>query len=153
MVKIIELGTKNSIINNFIAELRDVNIQNDRMRFRRNLERIGEAMALEISKSLEYKDVTITTPLGEKKMSLIAEQPVIGTIMRAGLPLHQGFLNVFDKADNVFISQQLLNPSIQREIDQGHIRCPNKHKDGDHILHVGGMPKANATILRGVATC
>ena len=63
MVKIIELGTKNSIINNFIAELRDVNIQNDRMRFRRNLERIGEAMALEISKSLEYKDVTITTPL------------------------------------------------------------------------------------------
>ena len=83
MVKIIELGTKNSIINNFIAELRDVNIQNDRMRFRRNLERIGEAMALEISKSLEYKDVTITTPLGEKKMSLIAEQPVIGTIMRA----------------------------------------------------------------------
>ena len=104
MVKIIELGTKNSIINNFIAELRDVNIQNDRMRFRRNLERIGEAMALEISKSLEYKDVTITTPLGEKKMSLIAEQPVIGTIMRAGLPLHQGFLNVFDKADNVFIA-------------------------------------------------
>ena len=104
MVKIIELGTKNSIINNFIAELRDVNIQNDRMRFRRNLERIGEAMALEISTSLEYKDVTITTPLGEKKMSLIAEQPVIGTIMRAGLPLHQGFLNVFDKADNVFIA-------------------------------------------------
>ncbi|MGN0034095.1 MAG: uracil phosphoribosyltransferase [Candidatus Limimorpha sp.] len=104
MVKVIELGSKNSIINNYIAELRDVNIQNDRMKFRRNLERIGEAMAFEISKSLEYKEVTIKTPLGEKNMNVIAEQPVIGTIMRAGLPLHQGFLNVFDNADNVFIA-------------------------------------------------
>jgi len=104
MVKVIELGAKNSIINNYIAELRDVNIQRDRMRFRRNLERIGELVAYEISKTLSYSNVCVTTPLGEKEMNILTEQPVLATIMRAGLPLHQGFLNVFDNADNAFIA-------------------------------------------------
>ena len=104
MVKVIELGAKNTIINNYIAELRNVEVQGDRMRFRRNLERIGELTAYEISKTLDYETVTVTTPLGEKEMNILVDQPVLATIMRAGLPLHQGFLNVFDKADNAFIA-------------------------------------------------
>ena len=104
MVKVIELGASNTIINNYIAELRDVKVQGDRMRFRRNLERIGELTAYEISKTLEYKKVCVRTPLGEKDMNILVDQPVLATIMRAGLPLHQGFLNVFDKADNAFIA-------------------------------------------------
>ena len=104
MVKVIELGASNTILNNFIAELRNVDVQTDRMRFRRNLERIGELMAYEISKTLDYETVYVTTPLGEKEMNVLVEQPVLATIMRAGLPLHQGFLNIYDKADNAFIA-------------------------------------------------
>ena len=104
MVKVIELGKQNTILNNFVAELRNVEVQNDRMRFRRNLERIGELMAYEISKHLDYEKVAVTTPLGEKETNILVEQPVLATIMRAGLPLHQGFLNIFDKADNAFIA-------------------------------------------------
>ena len=104
MVKVIEIDAYNSIINNYIAELRNVEVQGDRMRFRRNLERIGELMAYEISKTLDYEKVVVTTPLGEKETNILVEQPVLATIMRAGLPLHQGFLNVFDKADNAFIA-------------------------------------------------
>lgn len=104
MVKVIELGAANSIINNFIAELRNVEIQNDRMRFRRNLERIGELMAYEISKTFDYKDINITTPLGVKETKTLANQIVLGTIFRAGIPFHQGFLNIFDNADNAFIA-------------------------------------------------
>ena len=104
MVKVIEFGASNTIINNYIAELRDVNVQGDRMRFRKNLERIGELAAYEISKTLDYQKVCVRTPLGEKEMNVLVEQPVLATIMRAGLPLHQGFLNVFDKADNAFIA-------------------------------------------------
>lgn len=104
MVKVIELGTQNTIINNYIAELRNVEVQGERMRFRKNLERIGELMAYEISKTLDYEKVVVTTPLGEKETNIIVDQPVLATIMRAGLPLHQGFLNVFDKADNAFIA-------------------------------------------------
>jgi uracil phosphoribosyltransferase len=102
MVNIV--GTGNSVFNHFIAEIRDVNVQNDSMRFRRNLERIGEIIAYEISKSLAYAPVEITTPLGIANTSLLTEQPVIATILRAGLPLHQGLLNYFDKAENAFIS-------------------------------------------------
>lgn len=104
MVKVIELGASNSIINNYIAELRNVEVQQDRMRFRKNLERIGELMAYEISKTLDYENVCVTTPLGEKETNIMVESPVLATIMRAGLPFHQGFLNIFDKADNAFIA-------------------------------------------------
>ncbi len=94
----------NSIINHYIAELRDVNIQQDRVRFRRNLERIGEAIAYEISKTLKYEKAEVTTPLGISETSLLNSQPVVATILRAGLPLHQGIMNVFDKADAAFIA-------------------------------------------------
>ncbi|MBK5284220.1 MAG: uracil phosphoribosyltransferase [Bacteroidia bacterium] len=98
------LGNQNSILNQFIAELRDEEIQKDRMRFRRNLERIGEIFAYEISKQLSYTSKEVTTPLGIATVPVLSEQPIIGTILRAGLPLHQGFLNFFDSADNAFIS-------------------------------------------------
>jgi len=98
------IGHNNSLFNQFIAEIRDVSIQKDSMRFRRNLERIGEVIAYEISKTMDYTITEIATPLGEAAIPLIKEQPVIATILRAGLPLHQGVLNYFDKAENAFIS-------------------------------------------------
>lgn len=104
MIKIKNLGEGNSIVNNFISELRNIDIQNDRFRFRKNLERLGEIFAYEISKTLEYKSETVVTPLGSLEMNVLEEQPVLATILRAGLPMHQGFLNIFDKADNSFIA-------------------------------------------------
>jgi len=104
MIKIYNLGAANSLFNQFISEIRNVDIQNDAMRFRRNLERIGEILAYEISKTLSYEKQTVTTPLGEVEMNLVKQQPVLATILRAGLPLHQGLLNYFDKAENAFIS-------------------------------------------------
>jgi len=98
------LSETHSLISNWIAELRDVQVQKDRMRFRRNIERIGEVIAYEMSKGMAYKIVETTTPLGMHGSKVLAEQPVIATILRAGLPLHQGMLNYFDKADNAFIS-------------------------------------------------
>jgi len=99
-----ELGKENSIFNSFLAELRDVNIQKDNMRFRRNLERVGEIFAYEISKTMKYEKRDVETPLGEAHMNQLAEQPVLATILRAGLPMHQGMLNYFDHAENAFIS-------------------------------------------------
>jgi len=98
------VGENNSLLNQFVAEIRDVNIQHDRLRFRRNIERVGEIMAYEISKKLEWTTQTVTTPLGTLSVPVLKEQPIIGTILRAGLPLHQGILNYFDRADNAFIS-------------------------------------------------
>jgi uracil phosphoribosyltransferase len=98
------LSKDNSLVSEFIAELRDVNIQSDSMRFRRNLERLGEIFAYEISKELVYEEKEITTPLGISNMHKLKEQPVIATILRAGLPVHQGFLNYFDRAENAFVS-------------------------------------------------
>lgn len=101
---VINLGANNTILNSFLSEIRCVKVQEDRMRFRRNMERLGEIFAYEISKTFEYKIINVDTPLGEASMSVIAEQPVLGTILRAGLPLHQGVLNYFDKSENAFIS-------------------------------------------------
>jgi uracil phosphoribosyltransferase len=98
------LGTKNSILNHYIREVRDINIQQDSMRFRRNMERMGEIFAYEISKVLDYETIETTTPLGIAECSVLKYQPVIATILRAGLPLHQGILNCFDQAQNAFIS-------------------------------------------------
>ena len=101
---ITNLSLKSSLVNQFISEMRSTSIQTDRMRFRKNIERLGEIMAYEISQQLEYKTETVTTPLGKIDMQVLSLQPVIGTILRAGLPLHQGILNYFDQADNSFIS-------------------------------------------------
>ena len=98
------LSLQHSIFTQFMSEIRNVDVQNDRMRFRRNLERVGEIMAYEISKTLAYEQCPITTPLGVSNCNVLSEQPVLATILRAGLPLHQGFLNYFDQAENTFIS-------------------------------------------------
>jgi len=103
-MEIINLGKQNSIFNHFIQEIRDVSIQKDSMRFRRNIERIGEIFAYEISKKMQYQKKDVVTPLGISTESLIQEQPVLATILRAGIPLHQGLLNYFDSSDNSFIS-------------------------------------------------
>jgi uracil phosphoribosyltransferase len=101
---VVNLGDNNSILSQFISEIRDERIQNDRLRFRRNLERIGEIFAYEISKELKYIDKDVQTPLGIACMSLPDQSPVLATILRAGLPFQQGFLNYFDNAGNAFIS-------------------------------------------------
>ena len=98
------LSKKNSIFNQYVAELRDITIQKDSMRFRRNLERMGEIMSYEISKTLDYQTKETTTPLGIAETSHLVDQPVIATILRAGLPMHIGVLNYFDRAHNAFIS-------------------------------------------------
>jgi uracil phosphoribosyltransferase len=104
MIEIHNLEKTDSVFNQYMAELRDAVIQQDRMRFRRNLERIGQIMAYEISKSFEYDDEEVTTPLGIKSIRTMHEQPVIATILRAGLPFHNGMLSMFDQADSAFIA-------------------------------------------------
>jgi uracil phosphoribosyltransferase len=123
---VIDLSKNNSLLNHWVAELRDVHVQNDRMRFRRNIERIGEVAAYELSKTLQYKSVEVTTPLGIAPTQLLSEQPVLATILRAGLPLHQGMLNYFDKADNAFISAyRKHHPDGSFEISLEYLSCPN----------------------------
>lgn len=98
------LNSENTLLNKFLAEIRDKVVQKDSMRFRRNLERIGEVMAYEISKSLNYKATVVETPLGEAEVNVVNDDIVVATILRAGLPFHQGFLNYFDDAQNAFVS-------------------------------------------------
>ena len=103
-MKIINIGEKNSALNTFIAEIRDKNIQKDAMRFRTNLRRIGEIFAYEISKTLNYSKKEVVTPLGISNCNTYDDQIVIASIMRAGLPLHEGMLNIFDTSHNAFIA-------------------------------------------------
>ncbi len=98
------ISAENSILNHFLAQLRDVNVQKDSMRFRKNIERIGEIMAYELSKKLPYKDITVQTPLGVKHTTCIEDNVVLCSILRAGLALHTGFMNFFDNAENGFVS-------------------------------------------------
>ena len=110
-MKIHYLSESNSVLNHFLGEIRDVNIHNDSMRFRRNMERIGEIMAYELSKELPYKTIEIQTPLGIKKTSQIKDPLVLCSILRAGLTIHLGFLNYFDTAENGFISAYRFYPN------------------------------------------
>jgi uracil phosphoribosyltransferase len=122
---VINLSAECSMICEWISEIRDVQVQSDRMRFRRNLERIGEVAAYEISRRLEYEEKEVQTPLGISQCKVLKEQPVLATILRAGLPLHQGLLNYFDKADNAFISAyRKHNRDGSFEISLDYISCP-----------------------------
>jgi len=103
-MRVINFSESNSLLNTFLSEIRNIHIQKDPLRFRRNVERVGEIMAYEISKELTYKKERIQTPLDICDMSVPDEQIVIGTILRAGLPFHSGFLNYFDRAENAFVS-------------------------------------------------
>jgi uracil phosphoribosyltransferase len=123
---VVNLSEKNSLANRFVAELRDVHIQKDRMRFRRNLERLGEVLAYEISRKLNYHEQEVETPLGLAKANLPNERIVLATILRAGIPLHQGLLNYFDDAENAFISAyRRHHKDGSFEIALEYISCPD----------------------------
>jgi uracil phosphoribosyltransferase len=123
---VINLSEQHSLVTNWVGELRSTDIQTDRMRFRRNLERIGEIAAYEISKKLEWEEKEITTPLGTAPTKMLKAQPVLATILRAGLPLHQGLLNYFDRADNAFISAyRKHHRDGSFEISLDYVSCPS----------------------------
>ncbi|HOK61744.1 uracil phosphoribosyltransferase [Tenuifilum sp.] len=141
-----ELGQQNSILNQFIAELRDVNVQNDFMRFRRNLERCGEIFAYELSKVLSYQTVQVQTPLGTADVSVPTDNIVLATILRAGLPLHQGMLNYFDKAQNAFISAyRKYDKDGTFRIQFEYISCPSI--EGKTLVLIDPMLATGASML------
>jgi uracil phosphoribosyltransferase len=114
----IVLGASHSIFNQYLAEMRDEVIQADRLRFRYNMQRASEIIAYEMSKALEFKNTSIITPLGSLEAPILAERPVIGVILRAGLAMHEGFLRIFDSADNAFISAfRQHNPSMENQFE------------------------------------
>ena len=124
-MQVINLSEHNSVLNQYLREIRDINIQKDSMRFRRNIERIGEVMAIELSKSLSYEPVEVQTPLATATVNSIAEPLVLATILRAGMPLHQGFLNVFDNAENAFLSAyRRVNKEGELEIVAEYMAAP-----------------------------
>ena len=123
---IVNLSSHHTLLSNWIAELRDVEIQGDRMRFRTNLERIGQVAAYEISKVFPWKIQETRTPLGIHESKVLESQPVLATILRAGLPMHQGMLQYFDKADNAFISAYRKHqPDGSFEISMQYMSCPS----------------------------
>ena len=122
---VVNLSQQHSLVSNWVSELRDVETQNDRMRFRKNLERIGEVAAYEISKTLAWEEKEITTPLGIATCKVLQSQPVLATILRAGLGMHNGLLNYFDKGENAFISAYRKHrPDGGFEISIEYISCP-----------------------------
>ena len=125
-MKVINLSEQNSVLNQYLREIRDVNIQKDSLRFRRNIERIGELMAIELSKELDYQPVDVQTPLATATVNTISDKLVLATILRAGMPLHQGFLNVFDGAENAFLSAyRRVNKEGELEIVAEYMAAPS----------------------------
>ena len=137
-MKVINLSEHNSVLNQYLREIRDVDIQKDRLRFRRNIERIGEFMAIEVSKTLNYEHTDVQTPLGVAPVNTIADHLVLATILRAGLPLHQGFLNIFDNAENAFLSAyRRVNDKGELEIVAEYMAAPAI--DGKTLIVVDPM--------------
>lgn len=123
---IINLSDSNSVLSQFLAEIRNTDLQKDQLRFRRNLERIGEIAAYEISKLMTWEKTEVITPLGVAESCKLHHNPVLATILRAGLPLHQGLLNYFDKADNAFISAYRKHAKDGSfKIETQYISCPD----------------------------
>ncbi|MCJ8164827.1 uracil phosphoribosyltransferase [Pontibacter sp. E15-1] len=143
-----------SLANHFIAELRDVHVHGDSMRFRRNLERLGELLAYEISKTLPYTPATLTTPLADTQAMLLAEQPVLATILRAGLPLYNGMLHYFDKAYSTFVgAYRVEEENTALEINMDYLASTNLHDKililADPMLATGrSLVKAYKGMLR-----
>lgn len=150
------LSEKNSIINVYISELRDVAIQTNRMRFRRNIERIGEILAYELSQSLPYTATTIKTPLGQSETKLPDNDIVLCSILRAGIPLHNGLLNYFDMADNAFISAYRHHVNDDFEIKVEYLACPSLENKtlilADPMLATGQSMQATFEALKPYGT-
>ncbi len=143
------LSNEVSLVNSWINELRNVEVQTDRMKFRRNMERIGEIAAFEISKKLDYKEVEITTPLDKIKVKEIAVQPVITTILRAGVPLFQGVLNYFDKADCGFVAAYRKHDMNDYfSIKQDYLTCPNI--EGRSLIVADPMLATGASLIEAL---
>lgn len=147
MVK--NLSEHHSLISNWISEIRDIAIQSDRMRFRRNIERIGEVTAYEISKTLEWEEMETTTPLGISSSKVLRSQPVIATILRAGMPLHHGMLNYFDKADNAFIAAyRKHHPDGSFEISLEYLSSPSL--EGRPLILCDPMLATGASLVKTI---
>ena len=143
------LSDQFSLVNTWINELRNVELQNDRMKFRRNMERIGEIAAFEISKGLEIKEMEITTPLDKIQVKEIAVQPVITTILRAGVPLFQGILNYLDKADCGFVAAYRKHDANDYfSIKQDYLTCPNI--DGRPLIVADPMLATGASLIEAI---
>lgn len=143
------LSEQFSLVNSWINDLRNVEVQQDRMKFRRNLERIGEIAAFEISKGLEHSEIEITTPLDTIKVKEITVQPVITTILRAGVPLFQGILNYFDKADCGFVAAYRKHDANDYfSIKQDYLTCPNI--DGRPLIVADPMLATGASLVEAL---
>lgn len=149
-MEIFLLSEFNSLANNYLAELRDVNIQTDSMRFRKNMERLGEILAYEISKDLGYKTVKIKTPLGESKTSLISDSPYLITIMRAGIPFYQGFLNFFEKSESGFIGafRSEYDENQNFNIDMGYMALGDI--SGKEVILLDPMLATGKSIIKAI---
>jgi uracil phosphoribosyltransferase len=151
---VVNLSKHYSLLSDWVSELRNAEAQTDRMRFRRNLERIGEVAAYEISKNLAFEQVETQTPMGISNCKLLQDQPVLATILRAGLPMHQGLLNYFDKADNAFISAYRKHqPDGTFEISLEYVSCPDLEDRvliiSDPMLATGSSLVKTIQYLRG----
>ena len=143
---IFDLSKNPSVANHFIAEMRNTNVQNDRMRFRRNMERLGEILAYELSKHLPYNSIEVETPLGVAQSKELARPIVLATILRAGLPLHQGLLNYFDGAENAFVSAYRKHHHDGTfEIKVEYLSCPNL--DGKILILADPMMASGASMV------
>ena len=146
---VINLSEQNSLVNTWVAELRDVTVQTDRMRFRRNLQRIAEIAAYEISKSLDWETYDVETPLGSSPAIRLKHQPVLATILRAGLPMHEGLLNYFDRADNAFISAyRKHHRDGSFEIKLEYVSCPDL--DGKVLIIADPMLATGASLVKTI---
>ena len=142
-------SNEHSLISNWVSELRCVDVQKDRMRFRRNLERIAEVIGYEISKNMETEDVDIITPMGKAKCKVLKDQPVLATILRAGLAMHNGLLSYFDKADNAFLSAyRKHNPDGTFEIALEYMSCPII--DGRVVIVSDPMLATGASLVKAI---
>jgi uracil phosphoribosyltransferase len=147
MVK--NLGASHSLLSNWVSELRDITIQNDRMRFRRNLSRIAEVAGYEISKDLDSIEKEITTPMGKSTVSVLKQQPVLATILRAGLAMHDGLLNYFDKADNAFLSAYRKHHADGSfEISLEYMSCPQL--DSRIVIISDPMLATGASLVKAI---
>lgn len=143
------LSQQHSLINNWVSELRNIDVQEDRLRFRRNLERIAEVIGYEISKKLDWTEKEISTPMGTATSKVLAEQPVLATILRAGLPMHNGLLNYFDKADNAFLSAyRKHNPDGTFDIRLEYMSCPEV--DGRTLIISDPMLATGASLVKAI---
>ncbi len=145
MVNVID--TRNSVLNTFLSEIRAVDIQQDRMRFRRNLERVGEVMAYEISKTFDYSARTIQTPINPISVMLPRQEVVIATVLRAGLPFHQGFLNYFDHAGSAFVSARRAYSRVEGQIEIRFDSVYTPDLTGKQLLLVDPMLATGSSLV------